>query len=123
MNPMYADLRLLAAWRGCRDAASMDELIRRHAGFVFGTARRILRGDDALAQDVTQAVFLVLIQKPPRRVTCAAGVAVWLPRTTRSACANAIRLRARRLHHEANAARLNQLQMIDSPESITATND
>jgi DNA-directed RNA polymerase specialized sigma24 family protein len=51
--------------------------------------------DPAWADDVTQAVFLLLIQRSPR-ISCDQALAVWLHRTTRYACANARRMQARR---------------------------
>src|SRR5688500_13331574 len=97
------DVDLLERWRNARDRGAMDELVRRHIHFVYGAARRQLRGDDAWAHDVTQAVFMLLIQKAPH-VRSEAALAVWLHRTTRYACANARRMRARRAAHERRAA-------------------
>jgi RNA polymerase sigma factor (sigma-70 family) len=101
------DVQLLDRWCDRRDRGAMDELVRRHIHFVYGAARRQLGGDDAGAQDVAQAVFLLLIQKAPR-VRSDAALAVWLHRTTRYACANARRMRERRARHELRAARTDQ---------------
>lgn len=43
----------------------MAELYRRHAGAVYGLARKVLR-DDRLAEEVTQEVFLRLWREPER---------------------------------------------------------
>src|SRR3954470_17534171 len=93
------DVQLLHDWRGSRDRGAMDELVKRHAPFVYGTALRMMR-HTAWADDVTQAVFLLLIQKPPRFVRHGAELAAWLHRTTVYACKNARRVRARRGRHE-----------------------
>jgi RNA polymerase sigma factor (sigma-70 family) len=98
-----SDARLLDTWRRSHDREAMDQLIRRHIHFVYGSARRILRGDGSAAEDVTQAVFMLLIQKSPRLPSDAA-LAVWLHRTTRYACANARRIAMRREARELRVA-------------------
>src|SRR5436190_23816816 len=98
------DVQLLSAWRDCRDREAMDELVRRHIGFVYGAARRMLHGDASWAQDVTQAVFMLLIQKSPR-IGSDAALSVWLHRATRYASANARRVRVRQYHRDRKAAR------------------
>jgi RNA polymerase sigma factor (sigma-70 family) len=70
--------------------------------FVYGAARRIL-GDACSAEDVAQAVFMLLIQKSPRLPSDAA-LAVWLHRTTGYACANARKTQQRRHARELRAA-------------------
>lgn len=57
-----SDVALLQAWRDQRDRDAMDQLIRRHIHFVYGAARRQV-SDPHLAEDVTQAVFMLLMQK------------------------------------------------------------
>jgi RNA polymerase sigma-70 factor (ECF subfamily) len=44
---------------------ALAEAFRRHGGAVFGLARRLV-GDDALAEEVVQEVFLRLWQQPDR---------------------------------------------------------
>lgn len=103
-QPDVADVRLLDAWRRSRDRAAMDQLIRRHIHFVYGAARRMLGSDDfSSAEDVTQAVFMLLIQKCPRLPSDAA-IAVWLHRTTRYTCANARKMQWRRTAGERRVA-------------------
>src|SRR3954465_15245334 len=102
------DTILLDAWRRDRDRGAMDLLIRRHIHFVYGAARRILR-DPGWAEDVTQAVFMLLIQKAPPLPSDAA-IAVWLHRTTRFACANARKMQSRREHRDRRAANLTPMK-------------
>lgn len=92
------DLELLEryAQHGSREA--LEELVRRHVAWVHAVAVRRVR-EPGLADDVTQAVFLVLAQKPPRlRNESAFGA--WLFRVACHACSRAIRTEARRRKHE-----------------------
>jgi RNA polymerase sigma-70 factor, ECF subfamily len=54
---------VIAIGRYRQDA--LAEAFRRHAGAVFGLARRLV-GDDALAEEVVQEVFLRLWQQPDK---------------------------------------------------------
>jgi len=56
------DRELLEKWGVERDENAFAELVRRHLNLVYGSAMRQVR-DVALAQDVVQAVFLVLSHK------------------------------------------------------------
>jgi RNA polymerase sigma factor (sigma-70 family) len=81
---------------------ALDELIRRHLSLVYSAAIRQVR-DPHLAEDVTQAVFMVLAEKAH---TIRHGVAVggWLLSVARRAAVNAMRKEARRRRHESRAA-------------------
>lgn len=88
------------------DTGSQDafaELVRRHIDWVYAVCRRRV-GDPALAEDVTQAVFIVLARKAPQlsRDTVMTG---WLMTTAKFASADALKARRRREHHEAAAAK------------------
>ena len=48
-----------------RDADALAEVYRQHGGAVFGLSRRVL-GDESLAEDVTQELFLRLWNEPHR---------------------------------------------------------
>src|SRR4051812_28165228 len=112
------DVRLLDAWRRTRDRRAMDVLIRRHIHFVYGAARRMVR-DRSLAEDVTQAVFMLLIQKSPR-VDSDRALTSWLHRTTRYASSNARRMHARRVDRDRRAARPEALPLNNQSEIDTA---
>ena len=96
------DWELLEQFRTGRSQPAFAELVRRHAGFVYATCRRRVR-DAHLAEDVAQAVFLVLARRPPTR-SGAASLAGWLHRTAVYACHNAMRAEQIRQHHEREAA-------------------
>jgi RNA polymerase sigma factor (sigma-70 family) len=86
--------------QGSREA--LDGLIRRHMDLVYSSALRQVR-DPHLAEDVTQAVFLILVQKAG---TIRDGVAVggWLLAVTRRAAVHAMNKRnLDRRHDEAIA--------------------
>lgn len=75
----------------------MDELVCRHVAFVHATARREV-GDEHMAEDVAQAVFLLLMRRA--RSVRAGRLRGWLFLATRFAAANARKMKARRTHHE-----------------------
>jgi RNA polymerase sigma factor (sigma-70 family) len=72
--------------------AALADLVQRHLALVYSAALRQVR-DPHLAEDVTQAVFLVLVQKG---ATIKNGVAVggWLLAVTRHAALNALKQRS-----------------------------
>src|SRR4051812_17168387 len=95
------DWELLEQFKGACCERAFGELVARHAGFVHATCRRRLR-DAHLADDVTQAVFIVLARRPPARRD-GLPLAGWLYQTATYACKNAMRSKQRRDRHESNA--------------------
>ena len=57
-----SDQDLLERYVKQRDDAAFAEIVRRHAPMVYGAALR-QTGDAHQAQEVTQAVFLLLVRK------------------------------------------------------------
>jgi RNA polymerase sigma factor (sigma-70 family) len=100
-----AELLRLAAG-GSREA--LAEVARRYVGFVYAAALRQVR-DAHLAEDVTQAVFVILAQKVAR-LKPGTLLAAWLFTTTRYAAANATKLQRRRQFHERRAAAMRELE-------------
>ena len=99
------DWELLQEWSGQRSEDAFAQLVRRHLEFVHASARRQVT-DAALAEDVTQAVFLLLARKAGslgRDVILPS----WLFRTTRFVASRALRAERRRRGNEQEAATMN----------------
>jgi len=84
--------------------AALEELVRRYLPVVYAAARRQLP-DASLAEDVTQAVFMVLAR---RHSGLSANVVLssWLLKVTHLACLQARRSAGRRKEHERKAAQM-----------------
>lgn len=95
------DFELLARYARADDEAAFAELVRRHINLVYSVAARQL-ADPALAQDVTQTVFVILARKAgslsPNTI-----VPGWLCRTARFAAAKAFTANQRREKREQEA--------------------
>src|SRR5262245_5300850 len=92
------DVESILRYRRTRSGADLDPVIRRHLDWVWSCALRQVRGDEDLAGDIVQAVFLVLMKKPPSP-RHAGALAGWLFKVTRYVALNAIRTRGRRRAH------------------------
>jgi RNA polymerase sigma factor (sigma-70 family) len=99
--PDQSDALLLREFIDRRSQTAFTELVSRHSDWVYSAALRMVR-DPHTAEDVAQAVFLVLADKAAKL----AGIPLhrWLFKVTRYAAANAIRARSRRDKHERRAA-------------------
>ena len=95
------DMSLVREFAGHQNEAAFETLVARHVNLVYSAALR-QTGDAHLAEEITQAVFLVLARKAGslRRETFLTG---WLFKTTRFAAAAERRARIRRLHRETQA--------------------
>jgi RNA polymerase sigma factor (sigma-70 family) len=111
------DWELLQAYVASRSETAFAELVRRHLNWVYSTALRQV-GDRHLAEDVAQAVFVLLARRSAdlRPGTLLGG---WLFRTTRFVAGHALRSELRRKNREAMACTMsNDLNAADSSETI-----
>jgi RNA polymerase sigma factor (sigma-70 family) len=97
---------------GERDA--LGELARRYAGLVYSAARRQV-GNAAMAEDISQEVFMIFARKA-RTLRNASGIGGWLLRTTRYVAANAIRSESRYKRRE-EAAKNNRSEVAPDPSA------
>src|SRR5438874_1386328 len=107
------DHGLLRQYLASGDDAAFAQLQRRYVPLVYSAAMRQV-GDRHLAEDVTQAVFLVLSQKGGR-IRRGIPLSAWLHKTTRFAAIDARRARDRRRRAEHRAAQAMQAAAADAP--------
>src|SRR2546423_58494 len=86
-----------------RGEGGVEQIVRRHIDLVFSSALRRVKNRQ-LAEDVTQAVFVILARKAASASGRDGPMSAWLLTTVRYAAANAIKMEARRSRHERAAA-------------------
>ncbi|MGD0464559.1 MAG: sigma-70 family RNA polymerase sigma factor [Tepidisphaeraceae bacterium] len=106
------DRQLLSAYLSKSSTDAFSQIVRQNIDLVYSAARRQL-GDSHLAEDVTQAVFLLLSRKAARVKGPLAG---WLLTATHFASRDAKKLAARREYHERQAALMRPEQAVGSDE-------
>jgi RNA polymerase sigma factor (sigma-70 family) len=104
-----AEAVLLRRFTTTGDAEAFAELIRRHAGLVYGAAMRILADVDRAA-DVTQETFLQLTNDAPRVSGSLAG---WLHRVATHKAIDQMRRDTSRRRREAEYAADQPREMAD----------
>jgi RNA polymerase sigma factor (sigma-70 family) len=96
-----SETELLKAFREERSEEAFAELVRRYAGLVYSVAKRRL-ANAALAEDITQIVFIRFAKTPPK-VQSHAELAAWLHRTTLNVAIDTWRSETRRRAREQRA--------------------
>src|SRR6266478_3609138 len=107
------DWQLLQAYAKDRSEAAFAELVRLHLDWVYSVALRHV-GDPHLAEDVAQAVFVLLARKG-RDLRPGTLLGGWLFRTTRFVAAHARRAEQRRKSREATACTM--IHQTTSPDT------
>ncbi|HEY2883028.1 MAG TPA: sigma-70 family RNA polymerase sigma factor [Pirellulales bacterium] len=109
---MSEDQQLLSEYTAAGSQSALTQLIGRYYALVYSAALRQVR-NCSLAEDVTQAVFLILTQKAG---SIRSGMAVggWLLAVTRCTAVNAMKKQSIAAKHERLAAK---------PEAIAAADD
>lgn len=101
------DWQLLQNYVGRNSQAAFRELVNRYINFVHAAAQRQIQ-NDSLAEEVTQAVFILLARKA-REFRADVILSGWLFRTTRFVAARAIRSEQRRQRRDQEAYEMQQL--------------
>lgn len=106
---MNDDSELLRRYARERSESAFTELVGRHAGLVYSAALRQLDGDAALAQEVSQSVFVDLARKAGS-LADRPVLASWLYTSTRFAALKARRSRQRRQVREQEAHTMHEIE-------------
>lgn len=99
---LLSDQHLLGTYRQTRAADAFAQLVQRHRGMVYRSCLRLL-GNAHDAEDATQAVFVVLAQRPNLVKRNLAG---WLHDVARGIAIDLLRSKTSRARREVEAARM-----------------
>src|SRR3954462_13692962 len=92
------DAVLLSRFAQTGDQESFEEIVARHGGWVYSVSLRAVR-DKHLAEDVTQAVFIILAKKA-RSIREGTPLSGWLFKACRFAVSDALKRRTRMKNRE-----------------------
>ncbi|HTI98868.1 MAG TPA: sigma-70 family RNA polymerase sigma factor [Dongiaceae bacterium] len=110
------DMALVREFATAQSEPAFAALVTRHISLVHSAAVRQV-GDPGLAEEVTQAVFIILAQKAVR-LGPDTILSAWLYRTTRFVAADALKHQRRRRHREQEAYMQSTLETPgDGPEA------
>ncbi len=96
------DITLVREFAGQNSERAFAELVQRHINLVYSVAYRFT-GNTTDAQDVTQAVFIILARKAAR-LSARTVLTGWLYETTRFTATRLLRTQVRRRTHEQEAS-------------------
>lgn len=104
MPSHVSDFELLTQYVSERSHDAFAAIVGRYVDLIYSAARRQL-GDSHRAQDVTQQVFLVLMNKA-KSIRKEIVLASWLLAATRFECRNQVKREARRHRRERKVAQM-----------------
>ena len=108
------DAELLRLHAETGDETAFSELVARHLDLIYSAALRQVGGDSALAQDVSQGVF-ILLARQARALSRRASIVGWLYTTARYQANHAVRAERRRRVREQEA---NIMQEVEGTPAI-----
>ena len=112
----------LIAGIGGRDGDALAEAYRRHGGAVFGLSKRVL-GDDSLAVDVTQELFVRLWSEPGRFDSQRGTLRSFLQRQAHSRSVERVRSEEARRRREDRSIALDREPLDDVESRIVESID
>jgi RNA polymerase sigma factor (sigma-70 family) len=108
------DMALLREYATSNSEAAFEVLVSRRVNFVYSAALRQVR-DPHLAEEITQAVFIILAQKAGK-ISAKTAMTGWLFKTTRYAALAQIRARAKHRQRELEVQMQSEFQSAGSDE-------
>jgi len=109
------DMALLREYATSQSETAFTTLVERHIGLVYCAALRQTR-DPALAQEITQVVFILLARKA-RTLGRGTILSAWLYRAARFAASDARKMAFRRQQREQEAFQMQTISPASSDES------
>ena len=109
---MSDDMMLVREFAAKQSEPAFAALVERHIALIYSAALRQV-GDTHLAEEITQAVFIILARKAASLGTKTI-LSTWLYRTTRYAAADALSARRRRQAREQEAFMQSTLNQPDA---------
>jgi RNA polymerase sigma factor (sigma-70 family) len=106
---MTESQQLLAEYVETGSETAFRELVTRYIALIYSTALRLVEGDTASAEDVTQTVFLHL-SRNARKLARESVLGGWLHRDTCYVAAKTLRRERRRQAREREAVLMNSLE-------------
>ena len=98
---MNEDMALVREYAATQSEQAFEALVSRYLNLVYSAALRQVR-DPQLAEEIAQAVFIILARKA-KSLGKNVILSGWLYRTTRFACADALKIQRRRQAREQEA--------------------